>query len=152
MDFAKFDKQVGIDKLKADVEDAKKNGGSFPEIPKGQYMTTVDKLEIGETKDHRPMLKIQMNIEEGKYKKHKLFMNRVLYGTKNDANMIASALGFLESLEPTEDVGPLVFESYNQLNQLVLDIAEDIDGLEYSVDYDESKFNSISIIEAFEAD
>ena len=33
-----------------------------------------------------------------------VFMNRVLFGTKNDANMIASAEGWLESLEPSEDI------------------------------------------------
>ena len=76
-------------------------------------------------------------------------MNRVLFGTKNDANMIASALGWLETLEPSEEVGPLVFESYSQFADLVLDIAEDISELEYDVDYDPEAFNNISIIDAY---
>lgn len=154
MDFSKFDQQVDLVKLKGDVEEAKKNGGTgdFPEIPAGNYITSIDKLEIGTTKDGRPMLKIQMNIVEGEFKKHKLFMNRVLYGTKNDTNMIASALGFLESLGPTEDIGPIIFESYSQLDQLVLDIAEDVEGLEYSVKYDPDAFNTIHIEEIFETE
>lgn len=152
MDFSKFDKEVNIDQLKADALEAKKNGGDFPEIPEGKYTAIMEKLELGSTKDQRPMLKVQMKILEGKYKNQRLFMNRVLYGTKNDANMIASALGFLESLEPTEDVGPVVFESFAQLDQLIMDVAEDIDGLEYSVEYDPNAFNSIHIAEVFEVD
>ena len=152
MDFSKFDKAVNIDQLKADAQEAKKNGGDFPEIPEGIYTAIVDKLELGSTKDQRPMMKIQMKILKGKYKNQRLFMNRTLYGTKNDANMIASALGFLESLEPTEDVGPIVFESFTQLEQLIMDIAEDIDGLEYSVKYDPDAFNNIHIEEVFEAE
>lgn len=152
MDFSKFDKEVNINQLKADAEEAKKNGGDFPEIPEGTYTATMEKLELGSTKDQRPMMKVQMKILDGKYKNQRLFMNRVLYGTKNDANMIASALGFLESLEPTEDVGPIAFESFAQLNQLIMDVAEDIDGLEYSVEYDPDAFNSIHIAEVFEVD
>ena len=77
-------------------------------------------------------------------------MNRVLYGTKNDKNMIASAMGFLDKL----DSGiPVSFTSYKQFSQLVLDIAEAIDGkLEYAVDYDDTRFNSISIDEVFEVE
>ena len=152
MDFSKFDKAVNLDQLKVDALEAKKNGGDFPEIPEGTYTAIMDKLELGATKDQRPMMKAQMKILDGKYKNQRLFMNRVLYGTKNDANMIASALGFLESLEPTEDVGPVVFESFAQLDQLIMDIAEDIDGLEYSVEYDPDAFNSIHIAEVFEVD
>ena len=77
-------------------------------------------------------------------------MNRVLYGTKNDKNMIASAMGFLEKL----DSGiPVSFSTYKQFAQLVLDIAEAIDGkLEYVVDYDDTRFNSIIINEVFEVE
>lgn len=154
MDFSKFDEQVNLEQLKHDAEEAaKNNGGDYPEVPEGTYTVKVEKLEVGATKDGRPMLKAQCRIVEGEYKKQCLFYNRVLYGTKNDANMIASAVGFLKNLEPSEDVGPVVFESYNQFSELALDIAEDIDGvMEYEVDYDPDAFNSISIVDAFEVD
>lgn len=154
MNFSQFDNQVNLAELKKNVEEAKKNGGTgdFPDIPEGEYMASVDKLEIGTTKDGRPMLKAQFNILDGEFKKHKLFMNRVLYGTKNDAAMISSAVGFLESLGPTEDVGPVAFESYSQFDQLVLDVAEDIEGLEYKVKYRPDAFNSIHVEEIFEAE
>ena len=40
-----------------------------------------------------------------------------------------------------------------QFSQLVLDVAEAIDGnLEYAVDYDDSRFNSITVEEVFEVE
>lgn len=152
MDFSKFDEQVNLDQLKKDAEEIKKNGGTgdYPEIEEGIYHGFVEKLEVGATKDGRPMLKCQFRITGDNHKNSCLFMNRVLYGTKNDANMIASAEGWLESLEPSEDIGPVVFESYKQFAELVLDIAEDIAELEYDVEYDPNAFNNISIVDVFE--
>lgn len=152
MDFSKFDEQVNLEQLKKDAEEIKKNGGTgdYPEIEEGTYHGKFEKLEVAATKDGRPMLKAMFRITKGDHKKSCLFMNRVLYGTKNDANMIASAVGWLESLEPSEDVGPIVFNSYAQFADLVMDIAEDIEDLEYDVEYDPEAFNNISIEEVFE--
>lgn len=152
MDFSKFDKEVNLDQLKKDAEEIVKNGGTgdYPEIEAGVYHGKFEKLEVGETKDHRPMLKAMFRITEDPYKNQCLFLNRVLYGTKNDANMIASAIGWLESLEPSEDVGPIMFNSYSQFNDLVLDIAEDISELEYDVQYNSNAFNTISIDAVYE--
>lgn len=152
MDFSKFDEQVNLDQLKKDAEEIKKNGGTgdYPEIEEGNYRCKIEKLEIRETKDNRPMLSAMFRIIEGDRKKSCLFFNRVLYGTKNDANMIASACGWLESLEPSEDVGPVVFNSYADFANLVLDIAEDVAELEYDVHYDPNAFNNITIEDVFE--
>lgn len=152
MDFSKFDEQVNLDELTQNTKEIKANGGVgiFVDIEKGTYHGKVEKLEVGTTKDGRPMLKCQFRITEEPHKKSCLFMNRVIYGTKNDANMIASAIGWLESLEPSEDIGDVEFESYSQFADLVLDIAEDIAELEYDVDYDPDAFNNISIAEVYE--
>lgn len=156
MDFSAFDKQIDAKTLQQQVAEAEKNGGSgdYPEIPKGTYMCKLEKLELGATspsKGSRPMVKAMFRILEGEHKKHCLFLNRVIYGTQNDANMIASAVGFLKKLEPSEDVGPVIFQSYSQFSDLIDDIMEDVDGeLEYEVDYDPDAFNSISIKEVYE--
>lgn len=150
MDFSKFDKQVDLNQLKKDTDEIKKNGGDFPEIPKGDYVVKIDKLELGSTNDGRPMLRATFRIIEGKHKKQCLFFNRVLYGTKNDANMIAGALTWLEELEPSEEVGPIMFTSYAQLCDLVMDIAEDTSELQYEISYDPDAFNSIKVKEVFE--
>lgn len=153
MDFSKFDQQVNLDELKNNVAEAKENGGfgEYPEVPKGTYVVKIEKMEVAATKDGRPMLKVQARIVEGEYEKQCIFMNRVLYGTKNDASMIASAVTFLTKLEPSDNVGEVVFDSYSQFADLVMDIMEDIDGaLEYEIDYDPKGFNTISIKDAFE--
>lgn len=152
MDFSKFDNAIAKDKeqMKKDIEAARQNSGNT-DVPDGTYTAKVDKLEIKATKDGRPMLSAQFRITEGEFKKKCLFLNRVLYGTKNDAGMIANAEGFLKKLEPSEDVGAIAFESYSQFADLVLDIAEDIDGvLEYEIEYKKDAFNPISITEVYE--
>lgn len=156
MDFSQFDKKVNMDQLKKDITEAKENAPEYKDVPKGTYSCTVDKLEVGETKDGRPMLKAQFRIvgdEEGKkcdQTKQCIFMNRVLYGTKNDANMIASAVGWLESLDPSEAIDSIEFTGYQQFADLVMDIEEDIQDLKYVVDYDPDAFNNISIAEVYE--
>ena len=151
MDFSAFDQQVNLDQLKADADEIKKNGGTgdYPEIEAGTYHGKIEKLELGATKDNRPMMKVQFRITDDPHKNQCLFMNRVLYGTKNDANMVASALGWLETLEPSEDIS-VTFESFSQFSELCLDIAEDVAELEYDVEYDPDKFNNISITGVYE--
>lgn len=156
MDFSQFDKQINTKELQKQIAEAEKNGGNgdYPEIPKGTYMVKLEKLELGATspaKGSRPMVRMMFRIIEGEYKKQCLFMNKTIFGTKNDANAIASAVGFIKKLEPSEDVGPVVFQNYSQFSDLLDDIMEDIDGeLEYEVEYDPDEFNSISIKEVYE--
>ena len=158
IDFSQFDKQVDTEQLKKDIAVAQENGtGEYKEVPKGTYRCNLENLEVGATKDGRPMLKVMMRIigdEDGdkcEFTKHCIFMNRVLYGTKNDANMIASATGWLKDLNPSEEIGDIVFENYSQFAELVLDIAEDVaSDLEYIVDYDPDAFNNISISDFIE--
>lgn len=153
MDFSQFDQQVDLSQLRKDAEEAEQNGGfgEFREVPAGTYVGKIEKMEVGVTKDNRPMLKVQFRITEGEFEKSCLFMNRVLYGTKNDAGMIGSATKWLKTLEPSDEVGPVVFDSYKQFSELVLDIMEDIDGvLEYEVKYDPKAFDNIEIADVFE--
>lgn len=151
MDFSQFDKAVNKEELEKQIKEAKENGGG-EDTPAGDYYGVFEKFEMKTTKDNRPMFSCQFRIhgsydEDGKptkkYAKKCLFMNRVIYGTKNDGNMINSLIGWLEKLECEFDVH---FESYSQFNDLVCDIAEDIDGVEFDIEYDDDKFNSISII------
>lgn len=151
-DFSKFDQQIDLKQIQKDAAEIKKNGGTgdYPELPDGDYRVKCENLEVGTTKDGRPMLKAMFRIVEGDHKKQCMFFNRVLFGTKNDANMIATAEGWLETLEPSEDIGPVVFQGYSKFADLVMDIAEDISELEYDVIYEHDSFNPITITEVFE--
>ena len=155
IDFSKFDNQINAEQLKTEIAEAAENGGGYKEIPDGSYIVKLERLEIGETGPNskggagRPMLKAMFRITEGEYANGCLFVNRVLYGTKNDAAMIASALGFLRSLDSGLDIA---FESYSQFADLVLDVFEEVaDALEYDITYEKDDFNQISIVDVFEA-
>jgi hypothetical protein len=151
MDFSKFDSAINEAELAKQLEEAKNNPQQTDrEVPKGSYTVKIEKMELGATKDGRPMFKVQCRILDGEFKKWCLFMNRVLYGTKNDANMISSVIGWLEKLEAGID---LEFKNYSQFADLVLDIFEEVaDAVELDVEYDPDAFNSISIKEVFDAE
>lgn len=168
MDFSKFDKTINAQEMAKQLEEAKNNApqGESLETPAGPYIAKIEKMEIGLTKtDKRPMFKVMLRVIEAgdeagtevveylkhfKNKKPCLFMNRVIYGTKNDANMINSVIGWLEKLDSGIEVK---FENYTQFADLVLDIFEEVaDAIELDVNYDPDAFNSISIEEVFDAE
>lgn len=155
--FSKFDQQVNVEELSKQVKEAAQN--NYEEAPAGKYEAKIEHMELSTTKDGRPMFKVQMRLKKGlddattayiaKYKKAPcVFMNRVIFGTKNDANMIASVMGWLNSTKIYEET--LVFTSYGTLADLVLDMTEDAQGLTFEIDYDDKAFNSISIVDTFD--
>ena len=151
MDFTKFDSMINEAELAKQLEEAKNNAPQTnKEVPAGNYTVKIEKMEVGATKDGRPMFKVQCRILEGEFKKWCIFLNRVIYGTKNDANMISSVIGWLQKLEPSMTVE---FKNYSQFADLVLDIFEEVaDAVELDVEYDPNAFNSISIEEVFDAE
>ena len=151
IDFSKFDATINEAELAKQLDEAKNNPQqNEKELPAGKYTVKIEKMEVGATKDGRPMFKVQCRILEGEFKKWCLFMNRVIYGTKNDANMISSVIGWLQKLEPSVTVE---FKNYSQFADLVLDIFEEVaDAVELDVNYDPDAFNSISIEEVFDAE
>lgn len=152
MDFSKFDQAINTEELNKAIEEAKNNPQqSNKEVPAGDYIVKIEKMEIGLTRaDKRPMFKVQCRILEGEFKKWCIFMNRVIYGTKNDANMIASVIGWLNKLECSEYVE---FKNYTQFSELVLDIFEEVaDAVELDVAYDPNAFNTISIEQVFDVE
>lgn len=155
--FDEFDKKVGTDFQKK-VQEAAEN--QYEDVPKGKYIAGIEKMELGMSKDKRPMFKVQMRLIEGasgteekflaKYKKKKpcVFLNRVVFGTKNDEAMIASVVGWLNKLID-KDEEPVVFTSYSDLADEILDLAEDFADTEIEINYDPDKFNSIEIVKVF---
>lgn len=145
VDFSALDREVDQEQLRKDIEEAKNNSG---DIPKGTYIVGIDKMEIRATKDGRPMFFIQCRVKEGEYKNKCVFMNRVIYGTKNDGSMIQSVITLLDKLE-TETIPE--FNEYQDFVDVVADIYEEIQGkVECEIDYDKDAFNSVSIKEVFD--
>lgn len=150
IDFEKFNKQFPADKVKKDMQEAAENGGN--KLPDGEYTVKLDKMELGESSKGALMIKAQFRITEGEHKKQCIFKNQVLTGTKNDGFMMVKAKEFLESLDSGEEV---VFEDWEQFNDLILDIAEAAqeDDLRYLValDTDDSgKYQNMEIIDVMD--
>lgn len=149
LDFSKYDNEFDLDGLMEDIEKAA-NGeggnGDYKEVPFGSYEVSIDKLELGVSKKGSPMLICWFKIIEGEYKNSRLFMNQVVtsgYG-------IHVANEFLRSLDSDITVE---FKSYSQYANMILDISEAIDGLEYAIEYGETSkgYKTFEITDVFES-
>lgn len=146
-DFSKWDNQIDLEGMKHDIQDAATNGGGdFKEVPLGTYEIKIKKLELKASKKGDPMVSCWMQILEGEYKSSMLFMNQVI--TRGFQIHIVNE--FLRSLASGLEI---TFESYSQYSQLLMDIAEAIDGKhEYALEYGEKNgFNTFKITEVFAA-
>lgn len=155
MDFGKFDKMVDIDGLKKDIAYAEANSGDadFKDVPHGSYEVAIDKLELTETKKTgKPMASCWMKIvSDGEFKGQRIFMNQVI--TQGFQIHIMNA--FLRSLLPDGSDIDVEFTSYAEYNDLLLDIAEYVDGkFEYGLEYGENSkgFDIFQITDIFELD
>ena len=154
VDFSKFDEEVDLAALQGDVEEAKKHEGEFEDLPKGTYIVSIEKMELGATKEgNKPMFTVQCKVLEGEYKGRNIFMNRVIYGNKNsekwnDGKAIRTVIAFLEKLQ-TQTVPEFV--NYSQFADCILDIYEEIQGkVEVEIEHDSKAFNPISIKEVYD--
>jgi hypothetical protein len=139
--FEKFNSMFGaegLEGLKKDIETASSSSGEFVEVPKGDYEVKVVKIELGETGEKSktpgmPMAKVWFEVLSGEFKGQKIFMNQ----------MLTSGFGFVkmnEFLDSLETGIPVVFENFNQYNDLFKQIFNEIDGrAEYHLDYGENK-------------
>lgn len=147
IDFSKFDKKVDLEGLKNDILDAEENNsGDFKEVPEGKYEVAITKLELGESKKGDPMVKVWFKIVSGEFKNSLIFMNQVV----TQGFQIHIVDEFLKSLETEIEI---VFESYSQYDELLMDIFEAVEGnFEYALDYgtNDKGFNTYKIEEVFE--
>jgi hypothetical protein len=152
--FDKWDKEIDVEGLQKDIEDAAKNGGNFKEVPHGVYEVTVDKMELTESKKHDPMVSIWFKVAAGEYKGSRIFYNQVVNnGTGIHFNNELLRSMELETVEEAEAKGKL-FRSYRQYADLLLDCAEEIERakLSFQLNYAEGKngFNKYTIEDIFE--
>ena len=153
MDFEKFDEMVDLDGLKADIA-AASNGGSGAErkdVPHGTYEVEIEKLELTTTKTSgKPMITCWFRVlSEGEYLGQMIFMNQVV----SQGFQIHLVNEFLRSIADAPDAPTITFESYSQYAQLIMDVAEYIDGkFEYALHYGQTPkgYDTFEIEEIFE--
>ena len=144
--FDKFNSMVDTTALANDVNDASTKGGDYKEVPHGEYIVNVAKMEIKESKNGNPMLSIWFKVVEGDYKGSMIFFNQVI--TKGfQIHICNELLGAL--CDETVDVH---FEDYKQYNDVVLDVFEKSDAFEYQLSYTKAKgdFSNYKITEVFD--
>ena len=142
----KFDREIDVEGLQKDVQEAAENGANYREVPHGEYEVKIEKLELVESKAGDPMVTVWFKILTGEYKGCMIFMNQVI--TKGFQIHLMNE--FLRSLDSGYDVE---FRSYSQYGQLLMDIHEAIDGkLEYLLKYSEGKkgFSNYEIVDVYD--
>lgn len=148
MDFSKWNAAIDAEKMEKDLEEIKKNGGGdYPEIEPGEYVVKVEKMELKASKKGDPMLSIMFRIVEGEHKKACIFYNQVIL----QPFQIYLANEFLNSMET--DVEAAFHGNYEEYNNIILDIAEACDKLEFLLDYGENNkgYKTFKIKEVYDA-
>lgn len=149
-DFSRFDDELDLAGLMEDIENAEKGeggNGDFKEVPLGNYEAKIDKLELSVSKSGKPMLTCWFKILAGEFKNSRLFMNQVI----EQGFQIHIANDFLRSLDSGLEIK---FKTFKQYEQMVMDVGEAIDGLEYAVKYGETSkgFKTFEITDVFETE
>ena len=116
VDWEEFDKDVDIENLEKDVEEASsREFGDYPDVPYGKYEVKITKLELTKSKKGDPMLSVWFQIINGEQKDRLIFMNQIVL----QGFQIHTANEFLRSLKTDETVE---FKGYAKYNILILNI------------------------------
>lgn len=148
--FEEFNKMFDLAGLADDIAKASENTREFVEVPKGDYEVKVTKIELGKTGENSknpgmPKASVWFEIVAGEYKGQKIFFNQML----TTGFGIHKMNEFLISLET--DV-PILFENFEQYNELFAKVFDAIDGkAEYALAYGENNkgFSTYTITQRF---
>ena len=152
VDYSKFNAEVDVKALQEDVKNAKDS--DFEAVPDGEYIVSVENMEIRPTKKgDRLMFAVKMKVLEGDCKDRLVFFNKVISGFTSEkytsAQAIKGVITWLEKLNT--DIVP-EFIDYEDFANCVLDIFQEIQGnVELRIKYEDKAFNTVSILEAYDA-
>lgn len=149
--FDKWDKEIDVEGLAADVKGAAENGsGNYKEVPHGNYEVSIEKMELKESSKGKPMVTIWFKVvSDGEYKGSLIFMNQVI--TQGFHIHIVNKL-LRAMTEECSDAPEIEFNNYNQYRNLIMDIHELIsDNFEFALKYGKGKkdFSTYEITEVF---
>lgn len=152
VDFSAFDNAVDLKGLQEDIN----NAPAFEEVPDGEYIIGIDKMEIKLTKDQKKlMFAFKGKIKEGDQKDRMIFFNRVISGNKttdkwNDGRAIAGVVTWVNEIIGYSD-DPVEFINYTDFAEQILDVYQEYQNtVELEVEYDAKAFNPITIKDVFD--
>lgn len=128
IDFNKWNEEFGGAEAVKELEEAAKN--EYTELADGTYICKLEKLELGESKQGKPMVKGMFRVLEGAHKNQCIFYNQVF--TRGFPQH--KALEFLRSLQVFDDSEIDFDGDFNAFNDLLLDIAEEATGMAFEVE------------------
>jgi hypothetical protein len=145
----RFNKAIDTEGLAEDIKEAAENGGSYREVPHGQYEVEVSKLELVESKEkHNPMVTAWFRVLAGEFKGCLIFMNQVV----TQAFQVHIVNELLRQMTAECDAFDVKFVDYIQYGNLLMDVFEAVDGnFEFKLIYGEGKkgFSTFSIDEVY---
>ena len=144
VNWEEFDKNVDIENLEKDVQEASTREFSGEDVPFGKYEVKINKLELIQSKKGDPMLSVWFEIISGNNKGRLIFMNQVV----SQGLQIHTANEFLRSLQTDEIIE---FKGYSAYNILILNVYEKIVNNEYELDYSENKkgYKTFKIVQMY---
>lgn len=141
IDFSQFDRTINNSDFLQKLQEAQQQNVT---IPNGEYLVSVDSMELTLSSTQKVMFKAQFNILDGEFANRKLFFNRVISGTKNDVNMISGLLSFLNDMGTGVDTTIKNPQSvYTDIDRIVKEVYAESNSFEYEVIYDSSAFNTV---------
>lgn len=142
MDFSKWNKAIDKEQFEKDLKEIKENG----EIEPGAYVVKIEKMELKESSKGDPMLSIQFRILDGEHKKACIFYNQVVL----QPFQVHLANTFLNSLDT--DIEAAFHGDYEEYNNIILDIFEACDKLEFLLAYGKNNkgYNTYRIKEVYD--
>ena len=151
IDFDKWNAEFGGQESVESVKEAAKN--EYREVPEGKYICKLEKLELGESKNGKPMAKGMFRIVEGEFSRQCLFYNGAM--AANDPSKsgycIHNVLMFLRSLDVLEESEIDFNGNFADFNDLLLDIAEESEGLRFKVETKlDNGYTRLSVLETYE--
>lgn len=106
MSFKNFN--INFEQFQSDVAEIQKQEPKkreYKEPTDGTYQCDLVSLELGTNKaGDKLMLKGSFRIAEGEFSNQRLWVNKVLTGTRNDIFAVKTAIDFLNSLGAVQDV------------------------------------------------
>lgn len=149
-DFEKWNNEYDFEGMKKDVEEIEKNGGTgFEEVPDGEYEVIMTDLKMGKGGENSnnpggPVVRATFKIIEGEYKNRLIFMNHSIAKpyTFHKCNE------FLRGFELDLDI---CIMKPNEYNELLMDIAEEMDGVEFLLHkFKEKNYPKFEVLEIYE--
>ncbi len=146
--FDKWNKAVDLNGLKKDIADAQQGNSEYVDVPNGTYEVKLVKAELKASKQtQNPMVSMWFKVVAGDYKGQTIFMNQVV----TQGFQLNIVNNFLRSMDTGVEIE---FVDYKQYADLLLDVAEACEGLEFALEYGETAkgFKTFKIVEVFDVE